>query len=139
MKKFELFMYTDRNEDNGEYIGRTRRYEVMAETDKEAMSKGYRENRWARGCWCSEVREEETFGVEFKVKCYGNHILSEGRVSIRAKNREQAIRYYNNEIKGKRFNSYRTSEFREDGDVECGAIQEVYICGGNGQFNATNY
>lgn len=56
MKKFELFMYQDRLESNGEYIGKTRTYVVEAEDSDKAMAKGYRENPWARGCWCSEVK-----------------------------------------------------------------------------------
>lgn len=59
MKKFELFLYVDRLESNGEYIGQTRKYIVTANDSDEAMAKGFRENRWARGCWCSEVREDK--------------------------------------------------------------------------------
>ena len=138
MKKFEIFLYEDRNESNGEYIGTTKRYIIEAKTDDEAIAKAYRENRWARGCWCHEIQETETYGIAFNCKCYGNHILSEERVFIKAKTKEQARRYYNDKIKGKRFNSY-TKAFTEDGDVECGTVQEVYIACGSGQYDATNY
>lgn len=59
MKKFELFMYEERDYNTGEYLGQTRRYVVEAEDSDKAMSRGYRENRWARGCWCSEKREKQ--------------------------------------------------------------------------------
>lgn len=139
-KKYELFMYTDRNSSNGEYIGRTRTYQVEAENEDKAMEIGYRENSWARGCWCQEVREVEVYGVEFKCKSYGDIIISENRVFIKAKNREQARRYYNDKIKGKKFYGYRTSEIGEEGDIECREIQEIYIaCALGGDYDATNY
>lgn len=59
MKKFELFMYEDRDYNTGNYLGRTRKYVVEAEDSDKAMSKGYRENRWAKGCWCSEVEDKK--------------------------------------------------------------------------------
>lgn len=139
MKKFELFMYTDRDSGTGNYIGRTRTYEVMEENEDKAIARGYKENSWARGCWCQEVRETETYGIAFNCKCYGNMHVSENRVFIKAKNKDQARRYYNDKIKGKKFYGYRTSEIGEEGDIECGSITEIYIACGYGKYDATNY
>lgn len=55
MIKFEIFLYEDRLESNGEYIGKTKTCIIEADTDTNAIDKAYRENPWARGCWCQEI------------------------------------------------------------------------------------
>lgn len=142
MKKYQVFLYEDRNESNGNYIGRTRRYDVEAEDDDQATRKAYRENPWARGCWCTELGATNTYGIEFKCECYGNFIKTVDYIFIEAKSREQAVRYYNNKIKGKRYGLYlpETEDgFKEDGILGCGPIKDVYVAGCYSDYDATNY
>ena len=146
MKKFELFMYESRDYNTGNYIGRTRRYEVMAENDDDAMSKGYKENRWARGCWCSEIEEKEEtiYGIEYQIYWEIDKSWHSGYVmTIKAKDRAQAKRGYDKVFKGKKCRHDgelgMVDKLSTEGYITYGNTTDIYTANfGIFKYDATN-
>lgn len=57
MKKFELFIYEDQDENTGSYLGKTIRKVVVAESRQQAEKGVWEQYPWAMGYFCNEVKE----------------------------------------------------------------------------------
>lgn len=130
MKKFEVFLYVDRLESNGQYIGKTRRYDIMAENEDKAFEIAFKENPWARGCWVKEVEDKEEMVYVLEIKYHwatNNKWYSGGQVLVKAKNVEQAKKGYNKSIKGKHCdgNWLIGREIKDEGVITYGQIEDV--------------
>lgn len=136
MKTYSVFLYEDRLEGTGQYVGRTLQTEIQADNETE-LYKNIRSNYyWARGMSYTEIEESEFYMFRVKPRYY--NVLKKKWDTcpydffIKARTQNQARACYNALIRGKGCKYQpelgQFDKVCQDGEYRYSEIDEIVRC-----------